>query len=130
MKKLITNLSGLLLVVLMSVSFASCSSDDDADDTTEYDFSIVWSVADKGDFTTSQANQMAENFNEITENVFEECTTSKAKGYFSEFMNDLRDELDDLGANISFKATLYNEDTEKDVTSKTIVCTPEGAYLK
>ncbi|MDE6007517.1 MAG: hypothetical protein K2G67_08200 [Muribaculaceae bacterium] len=131
MKKLITYLSGVLMVVLMSVSFSSCSSnDDDADDSTLYDFSIVWSVTDYGDFTKAQANDLIDNLDDLSENIFEGYTTSDAKKDFSKFMESLRYEMDDFGYNITLKATLYNEDSRKDITSKTLVCSPHGATLK
>lgn len=119
MKKVLTSLLAVLMAVLMSASFSSCSKDDDLDDSSYYDFSIIWKVTDKGDLTTAIARQLESELNDEFEDVFEDYTTREAKKDFDKLCEYLEDDLEEMGFECTLKATLYRENDRKDIASHT-----------
>lgn len=120
----------LLMLVGMSISFTACSDDDEPDNTTLYDFSIVWDVVDKGDYTTANAQQVAANLTSSCEYLFEGYTEAEAKEDFEDFCQQMRYELSTGYTKITLLAKLTRTEGNKTIATKTFYINPNGTTIK
>lgn len=116
----------LLMVAMLPI--ASCSKDE-PDDKGYYDFSIVWEVIDKGDYTTAEAKSLAAEFTNECEDIFEGYTVEEAKEDFEEFCRRLRYELSTGYMEITLQAILVRNEGNKKISSKKFYIKPEGTTI-
>lgn len=121
----------LLMLLSMSLSFTSCSDDNDQlDNKTLYDFSIVWDVVDRGDYTTANAQQVAANLTASGEYIFEGFTETDAIELFDDFCQQMRYQLSTGYTKITLLAKLTRIEGNKVVTTKTFYIDPNGTTIK
>lgn len=122
-----------LLLTLLALPFAltSCGGDDDEpDDNTYYDFSVVWDVVDKGDYSTAAAQAIAASFTIEDEDMFEAFTTAAAVEAFKEYCERLRYGFSgEVDREITLKARLVRNEGNQTIASKTFHITPNGTTL-
>lgn len=121
----------LLMSILFSMSLSACGSDDDDEpnDTRYYDFSIVWDVIDKGDYTTAQAQSIASDFTTTSEDIFQACTEAYAIREFNEFCEQLRYEFATGYKRITLKARLVRNEGNVTIATKTFKMDPNGTTV-
>lgn len=123
----------LLMLFAIPAIFTSCSDDDKDkglnDDTTYYDFSIVWDVVDKGAYSTADAKALAASFTYASEDIFEACTTAYAVREFNDFCQQLRYEFATDYYEITLRANLVRNEGNVTVASKTFYIKPTGTTL-
>lgn len=124
----------LLMLFAIPAIFTSCGDDDKDkglnDDTTYYDFSVVWDVVDKGDYTTADAKRIAADFTDDDTDLFIAYTTAEAVREFNEYCQRLRYGLSTGYLKITLRATLVRNEGNKTITSKTFYIKPEGTEVK
>ena len=131
MSKKIKFLSLLLTLLVIPLCFSSCSKDDDEpNDSAYYDFSIIWDVVDKGDYTTAEAMMLVAELTEECEKIFTACTTARAINEFNEFCEQMRYELATDFDEITIKAKLVRNEGNKTIATKTFYIKPDGTILK
>lgn len=124
-------LSMLLLLVVGAFAFTSCSSDPDPDNPNAYyDFSVIWEVVDRGDYTVSEAQTLAANLTGIGEDLITHSTVKEAKELFNEFCEELRYQFATGYMTITLKARLFCPETNKTLVSKTFYIKPDGTAIK
>lgn len=122
-----------LLFCLLGMPFilTSCGDDDDEpNDSTYYDFSIIWDVVDKGNYSTAESMLLVAGLTDDCENIFKACTTARAISEFNEFCEQLRYDLATDYDIITIKATLVRNEGNKYIASKTFYIKPDGTILK
>lgn len=123
-------LAMLFMFLTFGVTFSACSDSDEPDNSNSYyDFSIVWDVVDKGDYTTAEAQQLVANFTSIGEEIFEGMTEAQAKETFNEFCEQLRYQFATGYMKITIKANLIRIEGSKKIASKTFYIKPEGTTI-
>lgn len=132
MTKKFTLLTPFMMLLTLPAVLTSCNDDDDdqPNDTAYYDFSIVWSVVDKGEYSTADAMMVAAELTDACEDLFEACTTAYAINEFNDFCEKLRYEFATDYAEITLKATLVRNEGNKTIASKTFYIHPDGTILK
>lgn len=124
-----------LLAVLFSLLFipvvTSCGgSDPDPDDNSYYDFSILWDVVDKGDYTTAEAQIVAAQLTATSEDIFTACTEAYAVREFNNFCEELRYMFATGYMKITLKARLVRNEGNRQVATKTFYIDPKGTTIK
>lgn len=117
----------------MPLLLSSCnggSNPDEPDDTVYYDFSIIWDVVDKGEYSTAEAMLLVANLTDACENIFTATTTSRAINDFNDFCQQMRYELATDYDEITIKASLVRNEGNKTIAIKTFYIKPDGTILK
>lgn len=130
MKQTAKFMAMLLMLVGMSISFTACSDDDEPDNKTLYDFSIVWDVVDKGDYTTAEAQRLVANLTSASEYIFEGYTEVEAIEDFEEFCQEMRYQFGTGKAKITLSAKLTRTEGNKVIASRTFYIDPNGTTIK
>lgn len=129
MRKTAKLMAMLMALICLSLPFVSCSSSDEPDNSY-YDYSIVWHVVDKGDYTTSAAQSLAAEFTEECEDMFRGYKESAVKEEFNEFCEQLRYELSTGYMKITLRAELVREEGMRVIATKTFFIDPDGTTIK
>jgi len=140
-KSLFRILPLFLLFLLPMITLSSCddeedepeagsATDNELNDPAYYDFSIVWSVIDRGDYTTAEAQTIAAEFTNLSENQFKGMKTKDAVKYFNDFCEQLRYQLGTGYKKITLKANLVREQGNRVIATKTFYIRPEGSSIQ
>ncbi len=95
-----------------------------------YDFSIIWDVVDRGDYTTSEAQIVAAGLTAVSEDIFTACTEAYAVREFNDFCEKLRYEFATGYMKITLKARLVRNEGNKQIATKTLYIKPEGTTIQ
>lgn len=121
-----------MFVAMLSLSFTSCSDDDDDKADLLNDYYIEVTVHDKGTMTSAEAASFARTLSDAFEEAsFEGVKESTAKYHFNKLLSALVDNLNEYGYKFSatFKASLKIENGGT-VESKIIKFSKEGCTLE
>ncbi len=120
----------LLMLIAIPAFVTSCGDDnDEPDDTSYYDFSIVWDVVDRGAYTTADAKAVAASLTYDCEDLFEACTTAYALNQFNDFCQQLRYVFGTDYKEITLRANLVSNEGNVTISSKTFYIKPSGTTL-
>lgn len=128
--KTIKYLGMLLAMLALSVSFVSCSSDDDDEGGADaiYDYQIEFSMLDKGDLSSSESKEIIASLNSINTEL-EALTDSQAKYVFNSFVDELVDSYDtERWPDFKIKVSLKRQDG-REVSNKILVFSEDGCRI-
>lgn len=128
--KTIKYLGMLLAMLALSVSFISCSSDDDDEGGADaiYDYQIEFSMLDKGDLSSSESKEIIASLNSINTEL-EALTDSQAKYVFNSFVDELVDSYDtERWPDFKIKVSLKRQDG-REVSNKILVFSEDGCRI-
>ena len=128
--KTIKFLGMLLAMLALSVSFVSCSSDDDDEGGADaiYDYQIEFSMLDKGDQSSSESKEIIASLNSINTEL-EALTDSQAKYVFNSFVDELVDSYDtERWPDFKIKVSLKRQDG-REVSNKILVFSEDGCRI-
>lgn len=124
-------MSLFLMFIALGFSFSSCKDDNDEPSSSGYyDFSIVWDVVDKGDYTTAEALSTIADLTEDSENILRGYTEADAKEYFEEFCQRMRYQIATKYKKITLRASLVRNEGNKVIARKTFYVDPNGTTIK
>ena len=121
-----------MMAIIMAVSFSACSDDDDApaNPNAYYDYSVIWSVVDKGDYSAQDAASLAAEFSQDDKLIYESYHEAEAIEDFDDYCQRFRYHFSQGYKTITLKATLTREEDNKAVKSHIFYITPDGTTIK
>lgn len=122
----------MLLIAVVSIALTSCGDDDEPVNPSAYnDYSVLWTVVDRGDYTVQEANVLAAGFSQDDAQLFAHVHEEDALESFTDYCQELRYYFNkESYKNITLCATLTRDDDLKALKSYTFYITPDGTTLK
>lgn len=95
----------ILTFMVVAFVFAACGTDGEQRKVYN-NYSIVWSIENRGAYSPTEANSLTAGFNKECEAIFMNCTETEAKKQFEEFCKYLGNEFDVNYKRITLNAQL------------------------